>query len=283
MLYRIQGMEHGDHIMKKLFSILIVLILFSAGCSSHSDPVPDPLADFRRFSTDLRQLLYDQHMEAGRGLADLPENSPDKEDYIRALADMLLSKPYFLDTYNSVINFEILTFSDDIYTNTDGDMTIDASNDQYVFDTDYFIIIENNLEKVSVQFIYNPKRQTWLLIGKRGGIPGETPPGDIEPSDLWIKQEGAAITRSTYYESTTFYIAEEADGTTHTTNSILTYGTSATPAFSMAGEQISCAADCIDETDTRIFTNGITSSSEEWEDFKFHGITTIAYEINVNQ
>jgi len=277
-------MANGDIIMKKLLIILVVSILFSIGCHSDSGNYVDPLAEFRYFSRDLIELVNDQITVAGRGFADLPTDAPvdEKAAYLIAIADLLLSQQYCIPTYNSIVSFEILTFFNNIYTNTNQDMTINVSNNQYVSYSDDFIVIEGVMEKVSVQFTYNPERETWLFIGKRGGELNGTPPDDIVPRDVWIKQQGAVIDGSTYYVATVFHLAEENNGITHTTNGIVTYGTSNNPEFKMAGEHVSCQSGCINEGSTPIFSNGITSAYEEWEDFKYYGITTIDYEISVN-
>ncbi len=82
--------------MKKLFSILVVLILFSTGCYSDSGTIVDPLAEFRYISTDLTQLVQDQYIEAGRGFTNLSEDAPaeEKAAYLTAIADLLLSQQY---------------------------------------------------------------------------------------------------------------------------------------------------------------------------------------------
>ncbi len=267
--------------MKKLFSILVIFIFCSTGCYSDSETFVDPLAEFRSLSTNLTQLVQDQYIEAGQGYTDAP--TEEKAAYLTAIADLYLSQQYCIPTYNSIVSFEILDFAYNIYTNTTEDMTINVLDDQYVFEMEEVIIIESNLENTSVQFTYNPERATWLFIGKRGGVVNGNL-SDAEPRDVWIRQEGAIIDGTTYYVSTVFHLAGENNGTTHTTNGIVTYGASDNPAFAMAGEHTSCQSDsdCISIVYTPIFSNGITSAYEEWEDFKYYKITTIDYEINLN-
>jgi len=264
--------------MKKVISILIVLVALSSACSSSSDDYVDPLAEFKTVSQGLSLLIQHQGIVIGSGIQD----NPGDDSYVNAYRDFYFSQPYLIDTYNNVITFQILTSVNNIYTNGEG-MTINVANDEYVFETEETITIEGSLENTSVQLTYNPERETWLFIGKRGGVVNGNP-SEEEPRDVWIKQEGAIVDRTTYYVSTIFYYAEDSGGTKYTTSSILTYGTSEFPALEMAGQNESCQTYCIDTTYTQIFSEGIGTGWEDWDDFKSYPTPggAIDYEISVD-
>ena len=277
--------------MKKLIYILIVIMAFSFGCSSSSDDnYVDPLSEFRSVCRDLSLLTQQQGIVIGGGLQD----NPDDESYVKAFRDFYFSQPYLIDTFNNVINFQILSpdydfddedmiidvANDDIYINSEG-MTINTANDEFVFESEETITIDGGLENTSSKLTYNPERETWLFIGKRGGVVGGNP-SEEEPREVWIRQEGAVIDGTTYYVSTIFHYTEDDDGTKYTTSSILTYGTTEFPALEMAGQNESCQADCIDTTYTQLFSFGVTSGWEDWDDFKTYPNTTgtVDYEIS---
>ena len=265
--------------MKKWISILIVFVVLSSGCSSSSDDYVDPIAEFKTVCQDLSLLTQHQPIVIVNGR----EDASDTTAYDKAFRDFYFSQPYLIDTFNNVITFQIMTFVNNIYTNREG-MTINVANDEYVFDSEETITIEGSLENTSVQLTYNPERETWVFIGKRGGVVNGNS-SEEEPTDVWIKQEGAIVSRTTYYVSTIFYYAEDSGGTKYTTSSILTYGTSEFPALKMAGQNESCQTYCINTDYTQIFSNGITSGWEDWDDFKYYPSQsggTVDYEISVN-
>lgn len=266
--------------MKKLLMFFLFLFSVSAGCSSDKGSAPDPLASFRSFSYDLRDMVHDWQIESGRGFAALPDDATEDElnAYLKAISDIGLSQWYCVTVYNNVINFNILNFLNSVYTNTDRDMTIDVSGNLYAYQWDYYLTEEQGYEdpvKVRVDFTWNPATETWLLLGWRGGNATASDP----PNHLWLKQEGAVISNSTYYVSSAYHVLlTDTTGSARTMNAIVTYG-GAEIELQMAGEHVDCFEDCIDDTDTPIFTDGITTDIEAWDDFKMIGITTIDYEI----
>lgn len=271
--------------MKKVLFILIVIGVFSFGCSSSSDDYVDPLVEFKTVSQNLSLLFNEQLIVAGLGLESLPDDATDEEKspYLTAIMIDIPNSQYIIPTCNNIVTFQIMTFVNDIYFNADQDMTINVANDEYVFETEEIRTFEGSLENTSVRFTYNPERETWLFIGKRGGVLNGNP-SEEEPKDVWFRQEGAIIDRTTYYVSTILHYEEVDGGTKYTTTSITTYGTSEFPALTMAGEHVSCQASCIDTTYTQIFSDGITSGWEDWDDFKFYPTPggTIDYEISVD-
>jgi len=279
--------------MKQLIYMLIAVAAFSFGCSSSSDDnYVDPLREFRSVCGDLSLLTQQQGIVIGSGIQD----NPGDDSYKQAFRDFYFSQPYLIDTFNHVINFQILTpdndingedmivnvADDDIFINSDG-MTINTANDEYVFESEETITIDGGEENTSSRLTYNPERETWLFIGKRGGVVGGNP-SEEEPRDVWIRQEGALITAATYYVSTIFHYTDDSGGTTYTTSSILTYGASEFPSLRMAGQNESCRANCIDTTYTQLFSFGVTSGWEDWDDFKTYPNTTgtIDYDIRVD-
>jgi hypothetical protein len=268
----------GDMTMKKVLSILVVLVVLSSGCSSSSNDYVDPLSELRSVCQELSLLAQQQAVVIGNGIQD----NPGDDSYGKAFRDFYFSQPYLIDTFNNIINFQILTFINDIYINNE-EMTINVANDEYVFESEDTITIDGGQENTGVQFTYNPERETWLFIGKRGGIVNGNP-SEEEPRDVWIRQEGAIVNRTTYYVSTIFYYTEDSGGTKYTTSSILTYGTSEFPALQMAGQNESCQTYCISTDYTQIFSNGITSGWENWDDFKPYPTPggVVDYEISVD-
>ena len=123
-------------VVKKLLSILIVIMVFSSGCSSSSNDYIDPLEEFRSVCQALSLLTQQQAIVIGNGIQD----NPGDDSYSKAFRDFYFSQPYLIDTFNNVINFQILTFENNIYTNSK-DMTINVSNGEYVFESEDTITI----------------------------------------------------------------------------------------------------------------------------------------------
>lgn len=271
--------------MKKLLGILLLLLfVIPVGCGDddNDDPAPDPLASFRSFSYDLRDMVNDWVTELGHGQDEATENGTDDEiiDFVTALYDTWVQTYCRVNVYEKVINFNINTFSENVYTNSARDITIDVSNGLYVFEWDYYNT--NLAQRVVVTYTYNPAMASWLVIARKGGDPLSTDP----PPYLWLKQEGAVVGGSAYYISTIYHIvSDETTQSTRATNAIITYGETDI-TVNMVGEEVPCIEDltddveCIDETDTPIFTSGITADIDAWDDFKMHGITAMDYEVN---
>lgn len=251
-------------IMKK-HRYLVLLILLSAcwGCSSNShDTYIDPIPDFRNAAVDLRQLSYYALTQTGVDLGRVDNDDPKKPDYLIAMEDLLFGQTYAMSIFNDVINFSINSVNGTVYTDAEGDSTVDLADGLYVYSSDYFDSEE--VEKLNVTFTFDPDTHRWLIIGLRGGSLIE------EPSDPWFKQEGEIVNRTEYYFSTVYHL--EADVNTHINNALLVYDNS-TVIIQMACERPTCDTDCVDTSTTPLFSQGLTALSLlAWDQFKVYGI-----------
>ncbi|MBU1168425.1 MAG: hypothetical protein KKD44_02565 [Proteobacteria bacterium] len=253
---------------------LLIMIIFSIcwGCSDSGDS-PDPLAELRAFAVDLRQTSYDALTQTGTELGELDDSDPLKDDYLVSMEDLLIGQTYGVSILNKVINFKIRSVNGSVYTNTERDSTIDVSGGRYVFSSDYYIFFEEagTVERIHVDFTYNPSTNRWLFQGLRGGT------STVEPADAWFKQEGDIVGVTDYYIATTFFFEEE--GISHINNLLLVYG-SASVSIQMTCERPICAADCVDITTTSLYTLGILASGFQlWDDFKDYAMDSPDYEI----
>ena len=241
---------------KRSFIGIISLLLMFTGCGGDSSSV-DPIAGFRTFATDLKQLAHDESMEAGKG---------STASYLIASEDLLLQELYCVAIFNKVIDFKPWNTVNNIYTNTDRDSTITVSGGNYLFKSDYYLFIgaSPTVEKIHVEFSYDSRQSRWLITGLRGGD------ANTDPTAPWIRQEGEKVSNTLYYLATTFYFHEE--GVRHINNAIFTYGTTSN-TIRMACERETCTTGCLDITTTPLYDQGIQALGRQpWDSFKTYGI-----------
>ena len=259
---------------KHLFVLIISCLIPLWGCSSSSNGV-DPLGDFKTFASDLRQLAYDETLQAGKNFNALPDEDPKTGDYLIVTEDLYLQYGYCTFIFNKVLNFDIGSGVNNVYTNEDRDATIDISGGLYMLEAEYFMMIEDAWEKVSISFTWNPETNRWLIVGLRGGSTS------ADPFKPWIRQEGEWDSESTAYTATTFYIEEE--GVRHVNNIMFTYATPSS-GLRMACEREACTVDCLD-TDPEnadLYNLGIlTGSLTLWDDFKIYAMSGAAPDYEV--
>lgn len=252
--------------MKRTLLILLLLtcpMLWS--CSSDSGS-PDPLAQFRVFAEELRQMSFDALTQTGRDLSEIPDGDPRKVHYLIAMEDLLIGQTYSMRVFNDVIHFSIRSHVGSVYTNTDRDATIDTASGRFQYELDTYIFLEEaaTAERVLVTFTWMSSSDRWLIIGLRGGD------ADQEPEAPWFRQEGEIVGDSEYYVATTFYFEEL--GVSQISNLLLNEGVSPI-SVQMACERPVCVADCVDTGTTALYTQGLsTAGLLLWDDFKVYAI-----------
>jgi hypothetical protein len=249
--------------MKKYLCILMIgLFLPLWGCSDSSNS-EDPIKNFRLFAEKSRELVYDEFLLAGREYAALPDDDPAETDYLVANEDLYLQYFYFGFIFNNVISFDIERWEGNTYFNENGDSTITVQGGIYTLESEYYMELENSMERLNVTFVWNANTSRWLITGERVPVPsGGNPPAP------WVRQEGAWIGNNTAYSATTFFIDEE-DAQRHVGNTIFTYGVGGN-TLRMALEREGCVEDCVDIETTDLFDLGVAAAagSTGWDDFK---------------
>ncbi len=244
--------------MKNILCIsAIILLLCVSGCESDSDffETPDntPIKPFIDLGSDLNDYLWDVNFGRSAYSLGATPTQDEEDDYAEMLRDTLLQGSYCDIIYDTLQDFELISISDNKYTERSRKSTITVTENIFTLATEYYAYMDNPkvYEKVNAVMIYDNTLKTWILRIYRS------------QTNLWLLQEGAKV-------GNIWYVIGQLDdaGATYRTNYMQTGSDiPANARLSISGQSTSTAP-----AQGTLYTTGITMTNDDWAEFRSFGL-----------